>query len=203
MTTNETSWFRNETPFEVFADEILKDLHYRGLKHPRIWSAACSFGQEPYSLSILVAEFEKKHSCTMDGLRIVASDISSTVLNQARRGYYDEHVRMRGVSRQRQRLFFENTDNGWRVREHIRHRIQFREFNLLEDFAALGHFDVIFCRNVLIYFSPAVKASILYKISMTLNPGGYLFLGGTESIASSAAYFEAIRFGRNLVYRRL
>ncbi len=202
MTTNETSWFRNETPFEVFAKEVLADLHGRSVAAPRIWSAACSFGQEPYSLSILVDEFERQRKQSLGGLRIIATDISATVLNQARQACYDDAALLRGVSGQRRQAYFERCGDGWRVKDGVRRRIQFREFNLLEEFAALGRFDVIFCRNVLIYFSAAVKDSILARMAAVMNPVGYLFLGGTETIGLASRYFETLRFDRNLVYRK-
>ncbi len=202
MTTNETSWFRNEGPFEVFAEHVLVDLHERSCRSPVIWSAACSYGQEPYSLSILVDEFQQRHPGSLPGLRIVATDISPTVLGHARLGRYDEASLQRGGSEAQRRSYFEPCGNGWQLIPRIRNRVRFREFNLLEDFAGLGRFDVIFCRNVLIYFSASVKQDILERMAGVLNPGGYLFLGGAETVGAAGARFETVRVGRNIIYRR-
>ena len=202
MTTNETSWFRNDAPFAVFADHVLTELHERSVRAPAIWSAACSYGQEPYSLSMLVDEFQRRHPGSLPGLRIVATDISPTVLGHARTACYDEAALQRGISDSQRRHYFEPYGDGWRLVPRIRGRVRFQEFNLLQDFAGLGRFDVIFCRNVLIYFSPEVKQDILERMARSLNPGGYLFLGGAETVGPAGGHFETVRVGRNLLYRR-
>lgn len=202
MTTNETSWFRHEAAFEYFADHVLEELRRQPQIVPAIWSAACSYGQEPYSLSMVVDEFRQRHPGSHQGLRITATDISSSALAFASQACYSEAALERGLTARRRQAFFERHGRDWRVVAAVRRRVHFREYNLLADFAALGRFDVIFCRNVLIYFAPAVKQDILERMAATLRPGGYLFLGGAESVGPAGRHFTAERFGQNIVYRR-
>ncbi len=203
MTTNETSWFRNDAPFSVFSEHVLTDLHARSLRAPVIWSAACSYGQEPYSLSMLVDDFQRRCPGGLPGLRIVATDISPSVLEHAAAACYDEASVRREVPDSLRLRYFERHGEGLRVVSRIRGRVRFQEFNLLQDFAGLGRFDVIFCRNVLIYFSAKVRQDILERMARALNPGGYLFLGGAETLGPAGAHFDTVRVGRNLIYRRI
>ncbi|MDO8271168.1 MAG: protein-glutamate O-methyltransferase CheR [Gammaproteobacteria bacterium] len=185
MTTNETFWFRDALPFDALRDVILPQLLADGVPEPlRLWSAACSSGQEPYSLSMIIEEFKRKYPATLRREpSIVATDISSAVLNAARQGCYDRLSLRRGLSDGRLAQFFdENADRRYSIKPAIAARVDFRFLNLLDSFAVLGTFDVVFCRNVLIYFSAARKQDILRRIRATLRPGGCLVLGASESL---------------------
>ncbi|MDO9317087.1 MAG: protein-glutamate O-methyltransferase CheR [Gammaproteobacteria bacterium] len=185
MTTNETFWFRDALPFDALRDVILPQLLADGVPEPlRLWSAACSSGQEPYSLSMIIEEFKRKYPAALRREpSIVATDISSAVLNAARQGSYDRLSLRRGLSDGRLAQFFdENADRRYSIKPAIAARVDFRFLNLLDSFAVLGTFDVVFCRNVLIYFSAARKQDILRRIRATLRPGGCLALGASESL---------------------
>nr|GFB48190.1 two-component response regulator ARR3 [Tanacetum cinerariifolium] len=180
MTTNETLWFRDTYPFEVLKNKVLPEaIKASPNQRLRIWSAACSSGQEPYSLSMSIDEFERSNPGQLkSGVQIVATDLSGTMLNNCKTGEYDSLAIGRGLSPDRlQRFFDQKTPGRWTVKAPIKSRVEFRSFNLLDSYAALGKFDMVFCRNVLIYFSADVKKDILLRIHSTLKPGGYLFLG--------------------------
>ena len=182
MTTNETLWFRDEYPFRALADKFLPEA-LAGKKHQlKIWSAACSSGQEPYSISIVAAEYlaSVNKSLTVD---ILGTDLSSRMVEQAQSALYDDLSLGRGLSTARRDRFFTRTDQGWLVKPEIRNRVHFQRFNLLDPPTRLGKFDLIFCRNVLIYFSRATKTRIVNQLADALNPGGYLVLGASESVS--------------------
>jgi len=199
MTTNETLWFRDTYPFEVLSKTIFEDYKQQKKKSIRIWSAACSSGQEPYSISMTTDEYLKKNS----GFRveITATDISQEILNAAKQAKYDALALARGLSEERKRQFFSPVGDQWQVNASIRSRVNFREVNLLKSYASLGKFDAIFCRNVLIYFSAESKADILNRMAQSLNPRGFLMLGASESIAQYCDKFEMVRASTGVVYR--
>ncbi len=202
MTTNETFWFRDNHPYVLLAELILPELAKRRPSQVRIWSAACSSGQEPYSISMVVSEYLQRHPGSLrDNVQIVATDISPTMLKLSREALYDQLALSRGLSAERRQRFFQQEGDMWRVVEPIRRRVQFRELNLMNSYASLGRFDVIFCRNVLIYFSPELKRDILKRMAQALNPGGYLFLGSTETLANYSDEFETVRHKGGIVYR--
>ena len=202
MTTNETSWFRDNHPFRALREKILPELA-RAQRNPvRIWSAACSTGQEPYSISMTVHDLQQSRPGLLPGpVQIVATDISTEVLKVARQGRYDGLSMARGLGGDRRERFFRPVGDEWEVRPEIRARVQFRPLNLLQSYALLGRFDVIFCRNVLIYFSTDSKRDILERMARTLNPGGYLLLGGSESITGLSDAFALERYAGGVVYR--
>lgn len=202
MTTNETLWFRDEYPFEILKDMIFPELGGPRAQPIRIWSAACSSGQEPYSLSMTVSEYlmQRPGSLPM-GVQIVATDIAPSILKQARSGLYDDLEIGRGLSAERRMRYFTREGDKLKLRDDIRARVEFREANLLQSFATLGMFDIVFCRNVLIYFSHENKRDILTRIARTLRPRGYLFLGGSEPIANYSNEFEMVRCPRGVLYR--
>ena len=203
MTTNETLWFRDGFPFEILKQLILVEFSQRATGPIRIWSAACSSGQEPYSISMSVQEYLANRPGGLRGeVQITGTDISPAMLAEARAARYDAAAMARGLSPERRQRFFVPHGDQWEVRPEIRARVAFRDINLLQSYALLGRFDVIFCRNVLIYFSPQSKQDILTRMAQALNPGGYLFLGASESVASHSAAFEMIRASAGLVYRR-
>ena len=202
MTTNETLWFRDAYPFELLKNTILPD--FSGQKKPvRIWSAACSSGQEPYSLSMCSLEYQMQRPGSLPGgVDILATDISSAMLEQCKTAEYDELALARGLSPERRRQFFEAADNKrWRLNSKVRQNVNFRYANLLESYALLGRFDIIFCRNVLIYFSTDVKAKIIKQFAGALNSGGYLMLGASESMSGLSDEFEMIRCNPGIVYK--
>lgn len=204
MTTNETYWFRDGYPFEVLKQKIYPELAaQRGRAGPlRIWSAACSSGQEAYSISIATQEWRMGNPGQLPGdVQIVGTDISPSVLRQAKDGRYDEAAIRRGVSPERQQRFFRKLGDEWEVRPEVKARATFREANLLANYSILGRFDVIFCRNVLIYFSNELKRDIINRMAKILSPGGYLFLGSSESISAHSDAFEMVRCNPGVVYR--
>lgn len=208
MTTNETFWFRDIYPYEH-----LKNILFPQLMGPtnkafgpvRIWSAACSSGQEPYSISMMAEEFRQKNMGSLPKqVQIVATDLSSTVLDQARKGEYDKLSVMRGLSNERLDKFFDKTlDGNWRVKSFVKERIEFRPINLMDSYSALGKFDIVFCRNVLIYFNADLKRQILQKIHASLKPQGILYLGSSEGLAGAADLFEMVRCDPGILYKAI
>lgn len=195
MTTNETMWFRDIYPYEMLKTILLPEFAKNKDRGLRIWSAACSSGQEPYSMSMIVQEFLAANSAAFArGVQIVATDISPTMLNFAKAGIYDEVALARGLADDRKSKFFKRSDKGWEVKPEIKAHVQFKPLNLQQSYASLGKFDIIFCRNVLIYFSSESKSSILNRMADALNPGGYLMLGSSET---PNRYSEAYTMTRN------
>ncbi|PSW65823.1 CheR family methyltransferase [Photobacterium leiognathi] len=201
MTTNETLWFRDGYPFTVLAEKILPELTVN--KRPiKIWSAASSSGQEPYSMAMTVLETQAKRPGFLPSIQITATDISQTMLETCRAGVYDNLALSRGLSPERRRMFFEdNGDGKMKVNAKVKQMVNFRPQNLKDSYALLGKFDVIFCRNVLIYFSPEMKAKVLNQLAASLNPGGYLFLGASESLTGLTEQFEMIRCNPGIIYK--
>lgn len=205
MTTNETSWFRDGGPFELLEKLCLPELETRLLQPCKIWSAACSSGQEPYTISMILHDYlRKKPDSRLKNTQIMATDISNSMLALARRGIYEEYALIRGISPTRRQQFFTalDEDGRWQLNNEIKDRVQFREQNLLQSYTSLGRFDVIFCRNVLIYFSIERKIDILTRLAQTMNPQGYLFLGASETISGYSDAFEMQRTPYGVVYRR-
>lgn len=205
MTTNETLWFRDDHPFKHFKDVLLEELFSAaGARKPRIWSAACSSGQEPYSIAICASEFAKsKPLLGSRGLDIVATDISQGILDAAKKGEYDLLALNRGMPKDRLSMFFDETSaKTWVVKPAVRNMIQFKALNLQESYVALGgKLDMVFCRNVLIYFSAENKQKILEKIHAQLRPGGYLMLGASESIGPAGEKFKMIQYKGGIAYQ--
>lgn len=202
MTTNETLWFRNSYPFDILQQTLLPKL--AALRAPlRIWSAACSSGQEAYSIAISIAEFQAHHrGAFAAGVEILGTDISSDMIKHCENAEYDSLSLARGLSEERKSRFFEPGDgfNRSRIKPEIRKMVKFRSINLLDSFTNIGKFDVIFCRNVLIYFSPASKQQILQKIAACLPSQGTLFVGASESLSGISTEFTMMRSGPGLYY---
>lgn len=202
MTTNETLWFRDAFPFEILKQVILPEQARARAPGVRIWSAACSSGQEPYSISMTIEEFQRANPGALaNNVQIIATDLSPSMLDLARAGLYDAAAMARGISDERRRLFFGQRHGRWEVREDLRRRVSFREHNLQQGFEPLGKFQAIFCRNVLIYFSADLKRDILTRFAVALHPGGYLFLGAAEAITGYSDAFEMLRLPQGIVYR--
>lgn len=203
MTTNETLWFRDNHPFRILQEKILPEFADR--KSPqslRIWSAASSTGQEAYSVAMIIEEFRRLKPGKIRDVKITATDISKSVLETARTGEYEMIAIGRGLSPERQKQFFVPSMNGsWQIKPNIRSMVDFRELNLLDRYL-LGKFDVVFCRNVLIYFSADLKKDILTRIHATLNPGGYLILGASESLNGLSDLYEMVQCSPGIIYRK-
>lgn len=199
MTTNETFWFRDPAHYQI----LTRDLLPGGGRHARIWSAAASTGQEAYSIAISLRTAMAAGQLPGDfSYEILGTDISPSALRQAEEARYCGMAAARGLTPEQRQRFFIDDEDCIEVQPVYRKNIRFRRFNLLSGFEALGRFDVIFCRNVLIYFSQELKRDILERFSGALNPGGSLFLGSSESMSGNDDLFEMQRFGSGLVYRR-
>ncbi len=203
MTTNETSWFRDQSPFTVLKQVVFPELAKQGKAGIRVWSAACSSGQEPYTISITLNEYlaAMPHS-KLRQMQVIASDISASMIEQAKSGQYDGRVLARGLTTQQRQYYFTAVGgDDWAINDDIKRRVSFMEQNLLGSYSHLGTFDIIFCRNVLIYFSQQRKADILQRLSAALNPGGYLFLGASETPMGYSEQFEMIRSAIGVFFR--
>lgn len=206
MTTNETFWFRDGYPFRYLAESLLPERARQPNRQPlRIWSAACSTGQEPYSISMVYREFAANHRATpVAPLEVLGTDLSSGVLETAKGGIYDKYSLARGLSDARVARFFSKVGSDmWQINPEVAQAVRFRAFNLRNSFTLLGRFDAIFCRNVLIYFTSELKCEILTKMHAALNPGGYLFLGSSESIVGVGHLYEMVPCPGGVIYRAL
>jgi chemotaxis protein methyltransferase CheR len=198
MTTNETYFFRDKTPFENFRSTILPALMTArpNSRHIRIWCAAASSGQEPYSLAILLKEMGRN----VEGWRIdiFASDISKEVLEKARRGIYSQFEAQRGLPIQLLIKYFTQIGDFWQIVPEIRAMVKFHQFNLLSDFTHLGMFDLVLCRNLLIYFDQAAKADLLERLAQVIYGDGYLVLGAAETVVGLTDSFKIVPDKRGL-----
>ena len=200
MTTNESSFFRDIKPFDNFRNVALPDMiEKRGDKRSiRIWCAAASTGQEPYSLAMCLREEAEK----LSGWRveIVATDLSKEVLDKASVGLYSQFEVQRGLPIQLLMKYFSQVNDLWQIDSSIRAMVKFRSLNLLEKFSHLGAFDIVFCRNVLIYFDQPTKGEVLENISSLMPSDGYLFLGGAETVLGICDSFKPMD-GHRGMYR--
>jgi len=189
MTTNETSFFRDSTPFDRLKQNLLPYfVKARGTtKSLKLWSAACSSGQEPYSLAMLLREFLSLQGWHMD---ILATDLSKEILSRAQEGIYSQFEIQRGLPIQFLVKYFTQDDDRWVVNDALKNMIRFQQINLLTDIKNKGPFDIIFCRNVLIYFDVATKSKVLADIKTVLKPDGILFLGGAETVIGISDEFK-------------
>lgn len=203
MTTNETLWFRDKYPFDILSNTLF-ERYAKSRKRVRIWSAACSSGQEPYSIAMLVQEYKQRNPGAFPaGVEIVATDISSDMLARAQKACYDPLSIGRGLSEERKQRFFKvAADKHMELVPNVAKMVTFKLINLLDSYTALGQFDIVFCRNVLIYFSPKNKAKILQQIAACLQKEGVLFLGASESIADLSKSFTLVRNNPGLYYQK-
>lgn len=189
MTINESFFLRDKIPFDRFRDTILPWLLSARAprKRIRIWCSAAATGQEPYSLAMIL----DAAACMLQGWRveILATDISHEMIERARAGTYNQFEVQRGLPVQMLLKHFEQVGDQWRISEKLRGMVQFRQMNLLDDFASLGTFDVIFCRNVLIYFDISTKIAVLERLSQVLARDGFLVLGAAETVVGLTGAF--------------
>jgi chemotaxis protein methyltransferase CheR len=199
MTTNESSFFRDGRPFETFRTEILPRLLERRDKTRtiRIWCAAASTGQEPYTLAMLLKE--EKALLGSHRIEIVGTDIAPEVLARAKEGIYSHFEVQRGLPARLLVKYFDKVGDQWQIKPELRQMVQYREFNLLNDLKPLGRFDIIFCRNVLIYFDQATKANVLGAMNGVIADDGVLFLGGAETVLGISDKFKLVA-GQRGVY---
>lgn len=198
MTTNETFFFRDKTPFEHFTETMLPEmLKVRSNRRRlRIWCAAASTGQEPYSLAMLIEENAKKLAGWK--VEIVATDISNEVLDKAKAGLYTQFEVQRGLPINFLMQYFKQVGDMWQIAPTIRQMVDFKPFNLLDPMGSLGQFDIIYCRNVLIYFDAETKADVLARMGDILAPDGYLLLGAAETILGVSERFRSAPDRRGL-----
>jgi chemotaxis protein methyltransferase CheR len=211
MTTNETLWFRDSAPWILFRQTILPAMAAALRSSPgrkiRIWSAACSTGQEPYTIAMLIDDFCASavgKDTTTAQFEILASDISPSALFIAMSGRYDKISMNRGFDGDWARFknkYFDNTGRAAEILPAIKSRVKFQKFNLQNDFGPLGRFDLIFLRNVAIYFSDAFKREIYDKLAKLILPGGGLILGSAETLVGYTTKFKTEEHGRAVIYR--
>lgn len=206
ITTNETLFFRDATPFELLRHKILPeviDRHTNGksiLPRPiRIWSAACSTGQEVFSIAIVLKELLGDTS--KYGIQLIGTDLSDAAIKQASYGLFNKFEIERGLPREQLHRYFTAVGDNWKIRDEIRSIAIFHKMNLMLPFAGIGRFDIIFCRNVAIYFTLEDRKKLFEKIADTLEPDGYLIIGSTESLTGVCPRFVPKRHLRSIFYQ--
>jgi chemotaxis protein methyltransferase CheR len=201
LTTNESFFFRDQKPFDAFRDLMLPHIleANAGKRSLRIWCAACSSGQEPYSLAMIL----KDHAAKLAGWKIdiVGTDISHTILDRAKEGAYTQFEVQRGLPAKFLVQYFQKENDLWMISDELKQMVDYRFFNLLDDPRTLGTFDIVFCRNVLIYFDPETKSKVLDAINKSMVPNGFLILGAAETIFGLTDAF-ATEPDRSGVYRK-
>ncbi|GBF32101.1 chemotaxis protein methyltransferase CheR [Desulfocucumis palustris] len=207
ITTHETQWFRDKTIWRIFKDILLPEYTSEilggGRTTVKIWSAACSTGQEPYSIAMCIDAHLKKNglSAIKDSFRILATDVSPSVLRLAETGRYDGIAMVRGLDDGQKKDYFRENAGSWNINPDLKGLIEFRRFNLTESFLPLGRFDVIFCRYVTIYFNEQLKKKVLANMASLLNDRGVLFLGNSEIFPGCEERFIPERYGEGVYYR--
>jgi chemotaxis protein methyltransferase CheR len=199
MTTNETSWYRDVHPFAVFTQHVLPEvMASRRDRRLNIWSAACSTGQEPYTIAMSVLD----NPALADWhVSVIASDLSEEVLAKARAGKYTQLETNRGLPAAALVKYFERSGLDWQIKPVVRNLVQFRQLNLGQPLPHMPQLDVVFLRNVLIYFDTEMKQQVLRRIRQALRPGGFLFLGAAETTLGLDESFTRVQYGPVMVYR--
>ncbi|MBA2954015.1 methyltransferase domain-containing protein [Nocardioides sp. MAH-18] len=199
LTTNETSWFRDTDPYTTLRETIFPELaRNRPRKQLRVWAAACSSGQEPYSIVMTAMDTPALAGWRVD---VTATDLSEEMLERGRRGEYSQLEVNRGLPATTLVRHFERQGLNWRINQSIRERVEFRHLNLTRPFPPMGQFDVVFLRNVLIYFDMPTKREVLQRVRQVLAPDGHLFLGAAEMTMGVDDAWERVPAGRSSVYR--
>jgi chemotaxis protein methyltransferase CheR len=202
MTTNETFFFRDKVPFDHFRDTMMPALIAARARERRIriWCTACSTGQEPYSLAMMLKDRATGLGAALAGYRveIVATDLAGEVLERAKNGIYSQFEVQRGLPIQLLVKFFTQTGESWQIVPELRAMVQFRTLNLLGDFSPLGTFDIVFCRNVLIYFDQETKIGVFNRIAKQVPDDGFLVLGAAETVVGLTDAFKPVPDKRGL-----
>ncbi len=198
ITTNETLFFRDKAPFDALREQIIPQLRAkRKGQKLAFWSAAASSGQEAYSLAMLLLDM----GFNSHEIDIFGSDLSDQVLIKAALGIYGKFEVNRGLPPEYLERYFDRLGPEWQVKDHVRKLVRFQHMDLRSKLRAYGPFDVVFCRNVLIYFDPETKNSILGEIRRTITPGGFLVLGAAETAGNLPGSFQRMTFGQAVVYQ--
>jgi chemotaxis protein methyltransferase CheR len=202
ITTNETSFFRDTAPFDLLRQKLIPEMADRsrtGGSGIRIWSAACSTGQELYSIAIVLKELLGDPD--RYGVRLMGTDISDDAVARASRGIFTPIEFSRGLTEAQRTKYFAPAAGGWRIRDEIRAMASFRKMNLMSDLTALGRFDIIFCRNVAIYFTERDRIALFEKMQRALETNGCLIIGSMESLNGVSPQFESKRHMRSVYYQ--
>ena len=201
MTTNETSFFRDRHPFETLRTGVLPEflIKRQEQKKLEIWCAACSSGQEPYSLAMLI--LDKFPQIKDWNIKIIASDISEEMLEKSREGVYSQFEVARGLPGHYVPKFFQRFGSKWEVKQELKEMMEFKHINLTGSLTGVPPVDILFIRNVLIYFEENTKKAILKKIKGLLKPDGYLFLGSGEHVAGLDDLFEQTEYSTSSCFR--
>lgn len=199
-TTRDTSFFRDSVPFDALRDQILPVLlRARAAKRRlRIWCAAAATGEEPYSLAMVIDETRQFAGWE---IQILATDVSAEAIERAAAGFFSDAEVQRGLPLRLLAKYFRKEPSGWRITDELRNRVELRVFNLMDGFAGLGMFDVIFCRNVLMYLDAAVKSDILERLAGSLEADGYLVLGAAETVLGACDSFTVLPNLRGITMR--
>jgi chemotaxis protein methyltransferase CheR len=200
LTTNETSWFRDNHPFKAFTDVLLPAAAAKHHGTLDIWSAACSSGQEAYSLAMLMLDWLPLHAPSLRP-RITGTDISPTMVDRAASGRYSQLEVNRGLPAQYLVKYFDQVGRDWQLRTEVRNLTKFQRGNLAQPPVGVPACDIVFLRNVLIYFDLATKRQVLANVRRVLKPGGFLVLGGAESAMSLDAAFERVDLDKAVVFK--
>lgn len=205
MTTNETLWFRDSHPFLMFKEKMLPEYAAQvaaGKRRKiRIWSAASSTGQEPYSLAILILEaLRQLPALKAEMFEILATDISPSSLLQAQEGRYDRVAIGRGLNPEYRQRYFKDEGRFWAIAPEVKKLVKFQKFNLRDSCGGFGSFDIILCRNVAIYFSKEFKSQLFARFARALNPDGIFFLGASESVIGYCNDFEMLQYLKGFYY---
>ncbi len=207
ITTNETLFFRDTSPFELLKHKILPDIidarsgnaQRVGGANLKIWSSACSTGQEIYSIAIVIKELLGNNGGHK--ISLMGTDLSDAAVAQASAGTYNKFEIERGLPREKLQRYFSPSGNNWKIKDEIRAMATFRRMNLMQPFTGLGKFDIIFCRNVAIYFTLPDRKKLFNKIADVLQPDGYLLIGSTESLTGICPRFTPKRHLRSVYYQ--
>jgi len=216
MTTNETSFFRDDHPYVTFREKIMPDMMERVKQRkerpwqrrgPKVamWSVAASTGQEPYSMAMIISDTVVQKGMglvAMDDFGILGTDISSKVLAKAMEGKYGPLEVARGLTPEMRNRHFIKDGDYYVINDKLRKIVEFKAFNIQDSFTQIGAFDVIFCRNILIYFTDDAKRKILSQFFQILAPGGFLLLGSAENMYNLNDDFATERYGATTIYRK-
>jgi len=207
ISTNETLFFRDSGPFEVLQHKILPDLIDRRTEKSsgllpipiRIWSTACSTGQEVYSIAIVLKELLP--DLNKYNIKLLGTDISDSAIKQASYGTYNKFEIERGLSKEKLQKYFIPNGGNWKISDELRAMVSFTKRNILESFMGLGKLDIIFCRNVAIYFNLEERKKLFENIASVLEPDGFLIIGSTESLTGISPIFEPKRYLKTIYYQ--